>query len=232
MSNVFGFPITAPSITLTGVAGLTTDLVTADEVATPLVRPEAPAAGSGVAGEGLQLAAADGASSASTAGGSGGDLELFAGDAGTGTAAADGGSVILQPGSGHAPGVSGIVRADGTLVTSGALVNLGVGTPVALTVSNLRAGLLYGTPGAPATYNLPSAASIVQGFPGIKVGDIIRFSVANLSAVVGATISLGGAAAAVGAVSVNINSQSGAFALIATNVSASTEAFTLYRIAS
>lgn len=232
MSNVFGFPITAPSITLTDAAGLTTDLVIADEIATPLVRPEAPLVGSGAAGESLQLAAADGAGSATLAGGGGGDVELFAGDAGTGTAAADGGSVILQPGSGYAPGVSGLVRADGTLVTGGALVDLGAGTTVNLTAADLRAGLLYGTPTGPATYNLPSAASIVQGFPGIKVGDIIRFSVVNLSAVVGATISLTGAYAAIGAISVNINSQAGAFALIATNVSASTEAFTLYRIAS
>jgi hypothetical protein len=234
MSNVFGFPITAPSITLTDPAGLVTDLVTADEVATPLVRPDAPVAGSGVAGEALQVAAADGASSASTAGGRGGDLELFAGDAGTGTAAADGGSVILQPGSGHAPGVSGIVRADGTLVTSGALVNLGAGTTVNLTAADLRAGLLYGTPTGPATYNLPSASSIVQGFPGIKAGDIIRFSVVNLSTVTppAATISLSGAALAIGAISVNIGFQAGAFALIATNVSAGAEAFTLYRIAS
>lgn len=233
MSNVFGFPITAPSITLTDAAGLTTDLVTADEVATPLVRPDPPVAGSGAAGESLQLAAADGAGSATLAGGGGGDVELFAGDAGDGVGAANGGSVVLRAGSGDSPGVTGLIRVEnGPFLTNGALVDLGAGTPVALTVSNLRAGLLYGTPGAPATYNLPSAASIVQGFPGIKVGDIIRFSVANLSAVAGATISLSGAAAAIGAISVNINSQAGAFGLIATNVSAGTEAFTLYRIAS
>ena len=240
-SNVFGFPIVAPSITLTDATGLVTDAVTADvvtasvkvltpQVVTPLVAPAGPTAGTGAAGTGLGLTAAAGTTSASTAGGRGGDLGLSAGAAGAGTLSADGGSVILRPGDGFAPGVSGLVRVEnGPLLTSGALVNLGAGTPVALTVGNLRAGLLSGTPGALATYNLPSAATIVQGFPGIKVGDIIRFSVANLS---GANaINMGGAAAAVGGIQIAAN-QSGAFALIATNVSAGTEAFTLYRISS
>jgi hypothetical protein len=235
-SSVFGFPIVAPSITLTDAAGLVTDAVTADtvtadiKVVTPLVTPAAPTAGTGAAGTDLQIVAAAGATSATLAGGAGGDLELFAGNAGDGVGAANGGSVILKPGSGDGVGASGLVRVEGgPLLTSGALVDLGAGTPVALTVGNLRAGLLSGTPGALATYNLPSAATIIQGFPGIKVGDVIRFSVANLS---GANaINMGGAAAAVGGIQIAAN-QSGAFALIATNVSAGTEAFTLYRISS
>lgn len=236
-SNVFGFPIVAPSITLTDAAGLVTDAVTAEVVTasvgvvTELVGSADPAAGSGTAGPDLQLSSADGASSASTAGGKGGDLELFAGNAGAGTAAADGGSVILQPGSGFAPGVSGLVRVtNGPLITNGALVDLGAGTPVAITVAQLRGGFLFGTPGAPSTYNLPSAASLVQGFPGIQEGDAIRFSVVNLSAVGGATISVENGGAKTGVNIVNINGAAGAFALIATNVSAGTEAFTLYRM--
>lgn len=235
-SNVFGFPIVAPSITLTDAAGLVTDAVTAEVVTasvgvvTELVGSADPAAGSGTAGPDLQLSSADGASSASTAGGKGGDLELFAGNAGAGTAAANGGSVILQPGSGFAPGVSGLVRVtNGPLITNGALVNLGAGTPVAITPDQLRSGFLFGTPGALSTYNVPNAASLVQNFPGIQLGDAIRFSVANLS---GANaINMGGAAAAVGGIQIAAN-QSGAFALIATNVSSGTEAFTLYRVAS
>ena len=228
--STFGLPLSAPSITLTDAAGLVTDAVTADAVTTPLVRSASPTAGTGAAGVDLQLAASSGATSATLAGGAGGDLELYAGNAGDGVGAANGGSVILRPGSGDSPGVSGLVRVEnGPLLTSGAISDLGVGTPVAISVAQLRGGLLSGTPGALATYNVPSAASLVQGFPGIKVGDIIRFSVVNLS---GANaINLGGAAAAVGGVQVAAN-QSGAFALIATNVSSGTEAFTLYRISS
>lgn len=224
-SNVFGFPIVAPSITLTDAAGVVTDVVV-----TELVTPAASTVGSGAAGADLQIAAADGAGSATLAGGAGGALELFAGDAGDGVGAANGGSVLLRPGSGDGVGVSGLVRVfNGPLITNGALVNLGAGTPVAITVDQLRSGFLYGTPGALSTYNLPSAASLVQGFPGIQVGDAIRFSVANLS---GANaINMGGAAAAVGGIQIAAN-QSGAFALIATNVSSGTEAFTLYRVAS
>jgi len=237
--NSFGFPISAPSITLTDAAGLVTDAVTADvvtattKVVTPQVTPTPPTAGTGAAGADLAITAASGATSATVAGGKGGDLDLFAGAAGDGVGAADGGSVILRPGSGDGVGVSGLVRVEnGPLLTSGALVDLGAGTPVALTAGNLRSGLLFGTPGAPATYNLPTADAIVQGFPGIKIGDIIRFSVVDVSAALGATITLAGAAAAVGVLIVNINGAAGAFALIATNVSAGTEAFTLYRISS
>lgn len=232
MSNVFGFPITAPSIKLTDAAGLATGLVTADEVATPLVRPDPPLVGSGVAGEDLQVAAANGASSASTAGGKGGNLELFAGDAGTGTAAANGGSVILQPGSGHAPGLSGIVRADGPMVTRGGLVNLAAGgsapaPPLPLNPGQIRAGLLYGLPTNNATYNLPTDSVLVDEFPGIQVDDVIRFSVANLS---GFTITVVGVGIVpVGSAVIQAN-QSGSFALIAKNVSPGTEDFDLYRI--
>lgn len=237
-SSVFGFPIVAPSITLTDAAGLVTDAVTADtvtadiKVVTPLVTPTAPTAGTGAAGTGLGLTAAAGATSASTAGGKGGDLGLSAGAAGAGTAAADGGSVILRPGDGVAPGVSGLVRVtNGPLVTSGALVNLANGGfPAALnlTVSQLRAGLLHGTPGGAAVYNLPSAALIVQGFPGIKQNDIIRFSVANLSPA--NTISIATAPpVVVGSPTINPLT-SGSFALIATNVTPLSEAFTLYRM--
>jgi hypothetical protein len=242
-SNVFGFPISAPSITLTDPAGLVTDAVTADvvtasvkvltpQVVTPLVAPAGPTAGTGAAGTGLGLTAAAGANSAGTAGGKGGDLGLSAGAAGNGTAAANGGSVILRPGNGFAPGVSGLVRVEnGPLVTSGGLVNLANGGfPAALdlTVSQLRAGLLYGDPGGAAVYNLPSANLIVQGFPGIKQNDIIRFSVANLSAA--NTIGIATAPPAVVGSPTIKPLTSGSFALVATNVSAGTEAFTLYRI--
>jgi hypothetical protein len=228
--SAFGLPLSAPSITLTDAAGLVTDAVTADAVTTPLVRPASPTAGTGAAGVDLQLAASSGATSATLAGGAGGDLELYAGNAGDGVGAANGGSVILRPGSGDSPGVSGLVRVEnGPLLTSGAISDLGAGTPVAITVAQLRGGLLSGTPGAGATYNVPAGAQLVQGFPGIKIGDIIRFSVANLSGV--NTINLGNAAVTVGNPQVGV-SQSGAFALIATNVSSGTEAFTLYRISS
>ncbi len=228
--NTFGLPLSAPSLTLTDAAGLVTDAVTADAVTTPLVRSASPTAGTGAAGVDLQIAASSGATSAGTAGGVGGDLELFAGSGGSGTAAANGGSVILRPGNGFAPGVSGLVRVEtGPLLTTGAIFDLGVAAAVNITVTQLRGGLLFGTPGLGATYNVPSGADLVQQLPGIKVGDIIRFSVANLSGV--NTIDLGGAPVTVGNLQVAA-SQSGAFALIATNVSSGTEAFTLYRISS
>ena len=232
--SAFGLPLSAPSLTLTDAAGLVTDAVTADAVITPLVRSASPTVGTGAAGVDLQIVASSGATSASTAGGVGGDLELFAGAAGSGTLAANGGSVILKPGGGFAPGVSGLVRVeDGPLLTSGAIVDLGAGTTVNITVAQLRSGLLYGTPTGPATYNLPSGAQLVLQLPGIKIGDIIRFSVVNASAVVGATITVAnGVSTPVGVALVNINGASGAFALIATNVSSETEAFTLYRISS
>lgn len=235
-SNVFGFPISAPSITLTDPAGLVTDAVTADvvtasvkvltpQVVTPLVTPAGPTAGTGAAGTGLGLTAAAGATSAGTAGGKGGDLGLSAGAAGNGTAAANGGSVILRPGNGFAPGVSGLVRVtNGPLVTSGGLLDIGAVTTL-LTVTQIRGGLLYGTPPvapAPApTYTLPTANDLLTQFPGLQLGDRIEFSVSNiglqtmtLSATGPEINSLGSA----GSREITVAEHAGRFALVATNV--------------
>jgi hypothetical protein len=227
-SNVFGLPISAPSITLTDAAGLVTDAVTADvvtattKVVTPLVTPTAPTAGTGAAGTGLGLTAAAGATSASTAGGKGGDLGLSAGAAGAGTAAANGGSVILRPGNGFAPGVSGLVRvANGPLVTSGGLLDVGAVTTT-LTVTQIRGGLLFGTPTVGGQiYTLPTASDILTAFPGLQLGDRIEFSVSNigsqtmtLSATGPAITSLGSA----GSRQITIAEHAARFALVATNV--------------
>lgn len=220
-SEIFTNEITATNAL---VDALTTDLIGATE----------PEPDSGAPGSSLQIQASDGADSASTAGGKGGALELFAGDAGSGTSASNGGSVILRAGTGDGLGVSGVIRVDnGPLLISGGLVDLGAGgsdpgPALVLTVAQIRAGLLFGAPtgGAAAQYNVPNAALLVQGFPGIKEGDIIRFSVVNTGA---QPIQMGGAALAVGQITVN-TTQSAAFALIATNVTPSSEAFTLYRV--
>lgn len=240
-SNVFGFPISAPSITLTDPAGLVTDAVTADvvtasvkvltpQVVTPLVTPAGPTAGTGAAGTGLGLAAAAGATSASTAGGKGGDLGLSAGAAGNGTAAANGGSVILQPGNGFAPGVGGLVRVtNGPLIRQCSLRDKGAGA-ASLSVGDLRGALIFGanTTGGNVNYALPAASVIVQGFPGIQQNDTIFFSVLNKGGG-GNTVTITGAAVNEGSNIVAIGT-SVSFALIATNVSAGTEAFTLYRM--
>ena len=209
--------------------------MTADiKVVTPLVTPTAPTAGTGAAGTGLGLTAAAGANSAGTAGGKGGDLGLSAGAAGNGTAAANGGSVILRPGNGFAPGVSGLVRvANGPLVTSGGLVNLGAASPIGLTVDQLRNGILYGTPGALSTYNIPNADTILQGLPGLQIGDRLEFSVTNIGTftiTVGvpdpAISKIGGAA---GLFQITVGEHAARFALVATNVTVA--AFDLIRIA-
>jgi hypothetical protein len=239
--SAFGLPLSAPSITLTDPAGLVTDAVTADvvtaatKVVTPLVTPASPTAGTGAAGTGLGISAATGATSAGTAGGKGGDLGLSAGAAGAGTASANGGSVILRPGNGFAPGVSGLVRVtNGPLVTSGGTVNLGAATPIGLTVDQLRNGILYGTPGAPSTYNLPTAATILQGLPGLQIGDRLEFSVTNIGS---ATITVDVLAlsgitkigAAAGLFQITVGEHASRFALVATNVTVA--AFDFLRIA-
>jgi len=181
--SAFGLPLSAPSITLTDAAGLVTDAVTADAVTTPLVRPASPTAGTGAAGVDLQLAASSGATSATLAGGAGGDLELYAGNAGDGVGAANGGSVILRPGSGDSPGVSGLVRVtNGPLVTSGGLLNIGAAS-VTLTVTQIRGGLLVGQPAIAPTYTLPTASEILAAFPGLQQDDRIEFSVSNIGSV-------------------------------------------------
>jgi hypothetical protein len=189
--STFGFPLSAPSITLTDAAGLVTDAVTADvvtaatKVVTPLVTPASPTAGTGAAGTGLGISAATGATSAGTAGGKGGDLGLSAGAGGAGTAAANGGSVILRPGNGFAPGVSGLVRVtNGPLVTSGGLLNIGAAS-VTLTVTQIRGGLLVGQPATatPTIYTLPTASEILAAFPGLQQDDRIEFSVSNIGSV-------------------------------------------------
>lgn len=239
-SNVFGFPIVAPSITLTDGAGVVTDAVTADVVTantgvvTELVGSADPAAGSGAAGPDLQLSSADGASSAGTAGGKGGDLELFAGNAGAGTAAANGGSVILQPGSGFAPGAGGVVRVtNGPLTTNGALVSIGAASPT-LTVGQLRRGIILGTPaGGGVTYTLPVANDILTGFPGIQQYDRIIFSVSNDGA---STITMNGAVAGIsplgtaGSRQIAVAEHAARFALIATDVTPGAATFQFLRI--
>jgi hypothetical protein len=227
-SNVFSLPIIAPSITLTGPDGLVTDLIDADEVATPLVRPKAPAAGSGVAGEDLRVEAADGADSASVAGGKGGDLELFAGDAGTGTSGSNGGSVILRAGNSTAPGLGGLVRVEnGPFTRQCRIIDKGPGQSN-LNISDLRAGFIRGAPPiGPVNYTLPSASLIVQGFPGIQVDDTIFFSVANEGA---QNISLIGVGFTFTGSVVTLPGTSGSFGLIASNVQPSTEAFKVFRV--
>ena len=243
-SNVFGFPIVAPSITLTDAAGLVTDAVTADvvtasvkvltpQVVTPLVVPAGPTAGTGAAGTGLGLTAAAGATSASTAGGKGGDLGLSAGAAGIGTAAANGGSVILRPGDGFAPGVSGVVRVtNGPLLTNGALVSIGAASPT-LTVGQLRRGIILGTPGGLVTYTLPVANDILDGFPGIQIDDRIIFSVSNDGT---NTITMNGAVAGIsplgtaGSRQITVADHAASFALIATSVTPAAAAFQFLRI--
>lgn len=236
-SSVFGFPIVAPSITLTDAAGLVTDAVTADVVTasvgvvTELVAPAAPAVGSGVAGSSLQLAAADGAGSATLPGGAGGNLELLAGNAGDGTGNTNGGSVLLQAGTGDgAGGFGGLIRAfNGPLIRQCSLRDKGAGA-ASLSVGDLRGALIFGanTTGANVNYALPAASVIVQGFPGIQQNDTIFFSVLNKGGG-GNTVTITGAAVNEGSNIVAIGT-SASFALIATNVSAGTEAFTLYRM--
>ena len=242
--NSFGFPISAPSITLTDAAGLVTDAVTADvvtatskvvtpQVVTPQVTPAPPTAGTGAAGTGLGISAATGATSAGTAGGKGGDLGLSAGAAGAGTSAANGGSVILRPGNGFAPGVSGLVRVtNGPLVTSGGLLNIGNVTTL-LTVTQIRGGLLFGTPTTLGQiYTLPTASDILTAFPGLQIGDRIEFSVSNLGSQTMEFQATGPAITSVGSAGsrqITVGEHSARFALVATDVT--TAAFVFLRIA-
>lgn len=244
-SSVFGFPIVAPSITLTDATGLVTDAVTADvvtasvkvltpQVVTPLVAPAGPTAGTGAAGTGLGLTAAAGATSASTAGGKGGDLGLSAGAAGAGTLSADGGSVILRPGDGFAPGVSGLVRVtNGPLVTSGGLLDIGAVTTL-LTVTQIRGGILVGAPTvAGQIYTLPTANDLLTGFPGLQIGDRIEFSVSNIGsqtmefAATGPAITSLGSA---GSRQITVGEHAARFALVATGVTPGAATFRFLRI--
>jgi hypothetical protein len=120
------------------------------------------------------------------------------------------------------------------LVTSGGLVNLGAATPIGLTVGQLRNGILYGTPGGASTYNLPTAALILQGLPGLQIGDRLEFSVTNIGS---ATITVDLPAlsgitkigAAAGLFEIAVAEHAARFALVATNVTVA--AFDFIRIA-
>jgi hypothetical protein len=240
-THVFGFPISAPSITLTDAAGLVTDAVTADTVtadtvtadavATILVAPTAPAVDSALPGPSLQVAAADGAFGPGLlAGGPGGTLELFAGSAGGGAASAVGGSVVLRAGDGGGtvPGVSGLIRVDnGPLIISGGLVDLGGLSIAALSAGQLRLGLVKVLPSsADSFYSLPSPANLVQNFPGVQENDIIRFSVINQSSNYTITV---GSQTFIGSNVVGLL-ESASFGIIMTNVLSGNEAYSVCRL--
>jgi hypothetical protein len=182
----------------------------------------------------LGIVAATGATSAGTAGGKGGDLGLSAGAGGAGTAAANGGSVILRPGNGFAPGVSGLVRVtNGPLVTSGGLLDIGAATTT-LTVTQIRGGVLSGAPTSGGQiYTLPTAGDILTAFPGLQLGDRIEFSVSNLSATQSSTLQAPGPAiTSLGSANsrqITVTDHAGRFALVATNVTVAT--FDFLRIA-
>jgi len=116
----------------------------------------------------------------------------------------------------------GLIRSQGN-----AVFVLGDADTTILT-SHLIAGILSGTPDAPRSLNLPSAADVVSGISGSQVDDAIDFSVIN-KGVDTYTLNLGTAGTMDGN-NVVIPGTSGLFRLRITSVGLGTEAYTLYRL--
>lgn len=97
-----------------------------------------------------------------------------------------------------------------------------------ITVAQLLTHVLDGTPVSAATYTLPTAALLVAGIPGAKVGDSFRFLVNNKGADADAiTIAAGTGGTADGTLTVaqNVIRE---FVIIITNITAESEAYFVY----
>jgi len=89
-------------------------------------------------------------------------------------------------------------------------------------------GLFTITPGAGRALTLDTAALLVAGFPGAKVGDTFEFSIVCLAAFA-ATVTTATGLTLVG--NMAVNNQSGTFVALFTNVGSGTEAVSVYRTA-
>lgn len=102
---------------------------------------------------------------------------------------------------------------------------------VTLTPAEVIGGVIDGVPTGAATYTLPTAADLVAGMPGCKVGDMFEFIVTNNSGgantITMAANASGGTGDGTLTVAQNVVRK---FAVRITNVTPSSEAYTLYGI--
>jgi hypothetical protein len=96
-----------------------------------------------------------------------------------------------------------------------------------LTIAELLTKVIDGTPTAPATYTLPTAALLVAGIPNCKVGDSFAFLVNNKSGANAITVAAGAGGTADGTLTVAVNVVR-EFRVIVTNVTGSSEAYFVY----
>lgn len=109
-------------------------------------------------------------------------------------------------------------------------VNTDLDDTATATIIQLLKGIIDAVPTGAATFTLPTAALLVAGMPGAKVGDTFWFIITNNSAGANTiTVAAGSGGTADGTLTVAQNVVR-MFVLTLTNVTASSEAYTVYGI--
>lgn len=162
--------------------------------------------GNGGAGGALALVTAAGGvgGAGASVGGVGGSLTITAGAGGAagedaGSTGGNGGSIVLTAGaaggaggSGGTAGLAGLVNARGIFTQK--MTQTALADTATLTIAQLLTKIIDGTPTGAANYQMPAAAAVIAGMPGVAVGDSFFFVINNKSAGANTiTVTAGGA---------------------------------------